>query len=63
MFSLEYIYTLIILMGSGFLYRRFIDKYDNDDLREYKLIKNIYYPIHLLPRVINLFYGFIFHMK
>lgn len=39
MFSLEYIYTLIILMGSGFLYRRFIDKYDNDDLREYKLIK------------------------
>lgn len=37
--NLEYIYTLVLLMGAGFLYRRFIDKYDNDDLREYKLIR------------------------
>lgn len=37
--NLDYIYTLTLLMGAGFLYRRFIEKYDNDDLREYKLIK------------------------
>jgi len=39
MFNLDYIYTLVFLMGSGFLYRRFIEKFENDDLREYNLIK------------------------
>lgn len=39
MFNLDYVYTLVFLMGSGFLYRRFIEKYENDDLREYKMIK------------------------
>lgn len=39
MVTLEYIYTAVVLMGAGFLYRRFMDKYENDDLREYNLIK------------------------
>lgn len=38
--NLDYFYTIVILMGVGFLYRRFVDKYDNDELSEYNMIKN-----------------------
>ena len=37
--NLEYIYVLIIIMVLGFLYRRFLDKYDNEELKDYEKIK------------------------
>ena len=40
MFDLNYLYIYVLLIVSGFLYRRFMDKYDeHDELRQYKLIK------------------------
>ena len=37
--NLDYIYMLIIIMVLGFLYRRFMDKYDNEELQNYEKIK------------------------
>jgi len=40
MLDVNYLYIFILLIVSGFLYRRFMDKYDeHDELRQYKLIK------------------------
>ena len=40
MFDTNYVYIFIMLLVSGFLYRRFVDKLnDHDDLRHYNLIK------------------------
>ena len=37
----DYIILIILLMGVGFLYRRYIDKYEMDDeFKQYELIKN-----------------------
>lgn len=37
--NLDYIYMLIIIMVLGFLYRRFLDKYDNEEIENYEKIK------------------------
>lgn len=37
--NLDYIYMLIIIMVLGFLYRRFLEKYDNEELNNYEKIK------------------------
>ena len=40
MFDINYLYIFILLIVSGFLYRRFMDKFnEHDELRQYKLIK------------------------
>ena len=37
--NLDYVSMLIIIMVLGFLYRRFMDKYDNEELQNYEKIK------------------------
>ena len=37
--NLDYIYMLIFIMVIGFFYRRFLDKYDNEELQNYEKIK------------------------
>ena len=40
MFDINYVYMFILLIVSGFLYRRFVDKYNqHDEYRQYNLIK------------------------
>ena len=37
--NLDYVYMLIFISAFGFLYRRFLDKYDNEELHNYDKIK------------------------
>ena len=37
--NLDYIYMLIFIMVIAFFYRRFLDKYDNEELQNYEKIK------------------------
>ena len=36
--NLDYVYMLIFISAFGFLYRRFLDKYDNEELQNYEKI-------------------------
>ena len=60
----DYICLMIILMAVGFVYRRYVDKYESDDeLQQYNLIKDIFLMILVLQDIRNLLSGFIYHMN